>query len=941
MPKKLIEVALPLEAINREAAREKSLRHGHPSTLHLWWARRPLAACRAVLLATLLDDPSSHPAQFPTVAAQNAERQRLFQLIAELVKWESSNDPRLLAAVQAEIQRSCGTTPPPILDPFCGGGSIPLEAQRLGLAAYGSDLNPVAVMVTKALIELPLRFTEHPPVNPQARRELSYSASWQRATGLACDVRYYGQWMYERAVERIGHLYPKVSYDNTEATVIAWLWARTIECPNPACRARIPLVTSFVLAAKKQDKVWLEPQIDRQTKDISFEVRRGRGEVVVPKAPKVGRGASFQCLVCEQPAEESWVHTEFQNKHNREQLLAVVAESRSGRVYLPADARQVTIANSAQPEWYPLQEMNPDSSNLVSGRGYGIKYWHELFTARQLVALTTFSDLVAEARQQVLADALVAGLAADELGVDSCGQGAVAYADTVATYLAFAVDRLANRASRVCIWNTIGEKVEQTFARQAVPMTWDFAEANVLGNSTGSWLSSLEWIPLVLESVPATGYGKACQQSAVELQPWPVPPIISTDPPYYDNIGYAELADFFYIWLRRAIGTIYPTIFSTMLVPKAQELTATTYRFAGDKAKAKEFFEEQLAIVFRQLRQLQAPDYPLTIYYAFKQTEADKHVETKHLATDEHHTKSTAISSTGWETMLEALVRAGFTITGTWPIHTERPTGVKASVNALASSIVLVCRSRAADAPWTTRRDFLNALKRELPEAVKQLQAGGIAPVDLAQAAIGPGMAIYSRYQQVMESDGSTLPVRTALMLINQALDEYFVAEQGQFDADTRWACAWFEQYGLEGGPYGTAEILSKAKNTGLEGLRRAGILEARGGKVRLLMRAELPANWQPTTEKRLTVWAITQHLIRVLAQDGEVAAARLLWQVEIIDPQLVEPARDLAYRLYAICERKKWANEAMAYNRLVQSWWAIMPLVAQLRRTDQMELFG
>lgn len=918
--KKLIEVALPLEAINRESVREKSIRHGHPSTLHLWWARRPLATCRAVLFAQLVDDPSSHPDRFPTEEAQEAERKRLFGIIEELVKWENVNNEQVLEAAREEIRRSTGGNPPPVLDPFCGGGSIPLEAQRLGLEVHGSDLNPVAVLITKALIEIPPKFAGRPPVHPKDGQQALHTV-WKGAQGLAEDVRYYGKWMRDEAERRIGHLYPKVKlpkeYGGGEATVIAWLWARTVASPNPACNgAHVPLVRSLALSTKPGKQAWVEPVVDRASNTYRFEVRTGTGK---PQDGTVNRRGGT-CLLSGVPMPFDYIRAEGKAGRMGTRLMAIVAEGPRGRIYLLPMEDHEAVAGQATPEWRPDAEL-PHNPRDFKTPNYGMRTFADLFTPRQLVALTTFSDLVQEARERVLADARKAGISDDGKGLNDGGTGATAYADAVATYLAFVMDKCIDRSSTICTWDSSPkmEALRNTFARQAIPMTWDFAEGNPFSQSTGNFINAVNWIGQVVGISPYDSPGLAKQLDATAAVNGVRNPIVSTDPPYYDNIGYADLSDFFYVWLRRSLDTIFPQLFTTLLVPKAQELVATPYRFGGNKEKAQRFFEEGLGRAFARVREVQHPDYPLTVYYAFKQSEAEDDRENKPGAS--------AVASTGWETMLEGVAKVGFMITGTWPMRTEltnRP--VASGTNALASSIVLICRPRPADAPMTTRRDFINALKRELPDALRKLQHGNIAPVDLAQAAIGPGMAVFSRYSKVIEADGKPMRVRTALALINQALDEFFAEQEGEYDADTRWALAWFEQHGMQEGPFGVAETLSKAKNTAVSGLAEAGILEARAGKVRLLKREELPQNWDPAADKRLTVWEVTQHLIRTLQNKSEKPAAALLKKLGALG----ETARDLAYRLYTICERKGWAQEALAYNSLVVAWPEVSKLAAQ-----------
>lgn len=876
--KKLIEVTLPLDAINQAAATEKSIRHGHPSTLHLWWARRPLATCRAVLFASLIDDPSEHPELFPTEKEQDIERERLFRLIERFVDWKNIHDEKLLAQVKTEIEKATNGNPPPVLDPFAGGGSIPLEAQRLGLEAHASDLNPVAVLINKALIEIPPKFANRPPVSLQKGQLFKeYSNNWKGAHGLAEDIRYYGKWMRDEAEKRIGHLYPKAKLpDGGEATVIAWIWARTVNCPNPACSTQMPLVRSFVLSKKKGKETWTDPLIDQaiMPPTISFTVKTGQGK---PQDGTVNRQGA-KCIICGSIVPFDYIRTESKAGRVGAQLMTVVAEGVKERMYISPNKRNIHPIEEVKPNWIPDAALSyyPGHLNTVA---YGLDTFDKLFTPRQLIALTTFSDLVQEVRQHVLIDATSAGLFADEQLVHSGGHGAQAYADAVATYMAIAVDRLADRNSSICSWDVTRDSTRNTFARQAIPMVWDFAEANPMGDSTGNFLGAIDWVAKVIEDVPCELQGFVNQCDATVSVNGVTQPMISTDPPYYDNIGYADLSDFFYVWLRRSLANIYPDIFRTMLVPKTEELVATPYRFEGSKEKARKFFETGLGHAFEHMRTVQHPNYPLTVYYAFKQSEA----EVDNNEENGNDKSNAVIASTGWETMLEGLIRAGFEITGTWPMRTEMANrSVGLGANALASSIVLVCRPRSIDAPIATRREFLLALKRELPAKLRILQHGGITPVDLAQASIGPGMSIYSRYRQVVESDGTPLRVRTALQMINQELDAALAEQEGEYENETRWAIAWFEQYGMQEGLYGGAETLSKAKNMSVAHLEEMGLVASRAGKVRLLKREELPATWTPLG---CTVWEITQRLIHALLEDksgqgGEGGAAYILRQV-------------------------------------------------------------
>lgn len=891
--RKLIEVALPLEAINRESAREKSIRHGHPSTLHLWWARRPLAACRAILFASYVDDPSAHPDEFPTEEAQQIERERLFRIIEDLVKWDNTTNEEVLKAARAEIRKSCGDNPPPVYDPFCGGGSIPLEAQRLGLTAYASDLNPVAVIITKALIEIPPKFAGQPPVHPDGGK-LKGTGSWTGARGLAEDVRYYGKWMRDEAERRIGHLYPKVDLPpelgGGEATVIAWIWARTVKSPNPAWDGPMPLVRSFALSTKKGKETWVRPIIDREHTRIRFEIGTGSG---CPEGTVGRSGAS--CLATGTPVPLEYVREEGRAGRLGSVLMAIVASGPTGRVYLAPDDSQEAVASAIElPEDMPDAELfdYPGRINVVR---YGLTRHSQQYTDRQLMWLNTLAELVLDARSEV-----------------ARSTGDAAYADAVATYLGLCASKSAAFHCTMARWRPGEGKSAPAFGRQAMPMVWDFVEVNPLAGAGGDWEGVVAGAASALDRVPATGAATVEQLDARTLA-LATHPVHVTDPPYYDNIIYADLADFFYIWLRRSLRELYSELFSTLLTPKSQELIANPYRHGGSRTAAEEYFESGISEAFDRMRATQAEHYPMTVIYAFKQSE--------------DVSDSAGLASTGWETMLEGLLRSGMSIHGTWPMRTEGATRMLASgTNALASSVALVCRPRPTDAALATRKEFLAALKAELPGALRHLQQGSIAPVDLAQAAIGPGMAVFSRYSRVVEADGSAMSVRTALGLINQVLDETLAEQEADFDGDTRWAVAWFEQYGMNPGAFGVAETLSKAKNTAINGLVAAGILESKAGKVQLLDRSELPDSWDPATDARLTVWELAQHLIRALEFGGENEAADLLRRIG----GLGETARELAYRLYVICERKKWAQEALAYNALVVSW----PEISRLAST-------
>jgi putative DNA methylase len=940
-PKKLIEVALPLDDINAASSREKSIRHGHPSTLHLWWARRPLAAARAVLFSQMVNDPGYERSLGRGVNKEKAEeeREKLFEILRELVQWENTNNEDVLSRAREEIMKSwketCALnrdhpqakelfdpeTLPAFHDPFAGGGAIPLEAQRLGLESWASDLNPVAVLINKAMIEIPPRFANQRPVGPVPKKEQTGESitdpDWSGAKGLAEDVRRYGHWMREEAERRIGTLYPKIEITQEmakerpdlktligkELTVIAWLWARTVKSPNPAySHLDVPLVSSFHLSTKKGKEAWVEPVIRPDGSGYDFVVRTS-GKLTLEETINRKGGV---CLMSGTPMDFKYLRAEGKAGRMGSRLMAIVAEGERGRVYLSPNEYQVKIAYGATPEWKP-EMILPTNPRDFKTPNYGMKTYGDLFTPRQLVALTTFSDLVGEAIEKCRQDAIRKGLPDDGVGVDSGGKGATAYAQAVGVYLGLGVDRLADRSSTICSWDTGYTKIRNTFGRQAIPMTWDFCEGNVFSESTGNFYSLLEWVYKFLRDRYPINTGISIQEDAAN-QSISSLKIISTDPPYYDNIGYADLSDFFYVWLRRSLKSIFPTLFSTLAVPKTEELIASPYRHEN-KQEAEKFFLSGMTEAMHRLAEQAHPAFPVTIYYAFKQSD----------------TKEGSTSSTGWETFLEAVLRAGFSITGTWPMRTELSNRMIGSgTNALASSIVLVCRKREGDVSPLSRREFLRELKDTLPEALEVMIGGAegqspIAPVDLAQSAIGPGMAIFSR-QPVLEADGSPMPVHEALKIINKELDAYFSHAEGALDPDTLFCLSWFEGNGWGEGLFGSADTLSRAKGTSVERMKESGILESRGGKVRLLKFSEYPSDWNPSSDPRVSAWKGLYHLVKAF-QESEDKAGSLLSAMR----DHADAIRQLAYRIYTFCERKGWAEEARVVNELISSWHGVV----------------
>jgi putative DNA methylase len=970
--KKLIEISIPLKEINDACAREKSIRHGHPSTLHLWWARRPLAAARAVLFCQLVDDPSGYVDELVKDKANckmterellmepegdkdlsprlrdrlvEKERERLHNLVKELVIWENTTNEKLLTRARTEIKNSwqrhlrrskqpSDTPMPPVLDPFAGGGAIPLEAQRLGMESHASDLNPVAVLINKAMIEIPPKFAALPPANPSwhsMSKEQQAATTWSGAQGLAADVHYYGQWMCDEAKRRIGKLYPpyiftkelldgrpdlvKLGYkQGDELTVIAWLWARTVPSPNPALQGKhVPLVSSYWLSKRSGNIAYVEPIVENG--EYRFGIRMGKpaNSNSVDAGTKTGRGANFTCLLSGVPLGDKYVKEAGRNGQMRASLMAVVCEGSRGRVYVPADLTQVTAANSAIPSWRPT-ERQADNPRWFSPPDYGMPTYGDLFTPRQLVALTTFSDLVGEAREKLLTEGKASpDLSTDHASLEQNGLGFEAYADAVAIYLAFQVDQLANHQSSICGWNAPNAQLRNTFARQAIPMTWDFAESNVFCDSSGSFANIHERSIKGMISLPAKARGFAKQASA-SSRAIDQGTIISSDPPYYDNIGYADLSDFFYVWLRRSLRKTLPISMGSILVPKEEELIASPYR-QGSKAKAEAFFLEGMTAVAHRWAESCSEVYPTTIYYAFKQAEI----------------KTEGLVSTGWATFLGAILESGYSVLGTWPMRTEKP-GRTTSIGtaALASSIVLVCRKRPKTAETITKREFIEVLETELPASLRELQHANLSPVDLPQSAIGPGMAIFSRYFQIIKGDGKPMSVTEALQLINHELSGILDGQVSDMDPYTRFACKWFGQYSFKVGPYGDAESIANATDVSVEGLVASGIFESAKGKARILRPAELPVNWNPEKDAVLTIWEIVHHLIRLSDSAGDTASARIL--AALPNHQSAE-ARQLCYRLFTLCDQNGWSLEAQAYNQLITNWQDYADLASTLEK--------
>ncbi len=915
--KKLIEVAIPLEQINEACIKEKGTRRGHPSSLHQWWARRPFGSARAVILSQLIDDPSEYMSEKDA----KLERKKIHNLIKKIVYWENSSDATLINQVRLliaqSIERNEGkklkssnaeevlkyleTNAPTMLDPFAGGGSIPLEAQRLGLKSVARDLNPVAVTINKGLIEIPFLFIDMFAVNPLSNPKLFQKGSGY--SGLAEDIRYYGEALKTLVLKKISKYYPPVKdKKGKELNVVAWIWARTVPTPNPAYKnTPVPLIKSFWLCNKAGKETWIEPLIDKEKFVYTFTIRNGKGKVQEGTTDKMGG----RCLLSNSPISLDYIRQQGNLGKMGLRLMAIAARDGKKLTFIEPNIEQEEIAQNITLNWVPNAAI-PEKALGFRVQLYGLKEFSELFSKRQLLALTTISDTLAELYDTIYRDALKRGFTKDDTPLQNNGKGARAYSECIIFYLSLALGRLAEYNSTMTYWDERAPSIAKTFSLPTLQMRLSYPETNPFGDFSGNWTQMVENVAETVQCLYPKIIQGVAQQYDATAENWNLKNIVvCTDPPYYDNIGYACLSDFFYIWLRKPLKKIYPDIFSTLMTPKDRELISEPARHHNSKQEASSFFEEGLFRFSTNAVKSINPNYPMVIFYAFKQSE-----------TDEEGT-----ASTGWEVFLSSLVKAGFQITSTLPMRTEQSGGLRiVGRNSLASSIIVVCRPHSLNSPLSTRREFINSLKKELPSALKKLQEAGITPVDLAQSSIGPGMAVFSRYSKVLEADGNPMNVRTALQIINQELDSYFSEQEADMDKETRFCIAWYEQFGWKEAPFGDANTLATAKGTAVNALENAGVIYAKAGKVRLLRRTELDANWDPTTDKKLTVWECVQYLIKALEDKGENGAGKILKKIG----GLSEPVKELAYRLYALCEKKRWTEDSLAYNNLISSWQSV-----------------
>ena len=928
-PKKLIEVALPLGDINSLSSAEKSIRLGHPSNLHLWWARRPFVTARAILFAQLVNDPGGERGwrNGMTKAQAETEREELFSILRDLSDYKKSDNVELLTRARKKISESwqdtCELNPsmewdrtvlPEFHDPFSGGGAIPFEAQRLGFLVHATDINPIPVSINKGLVQYPVQFSNVKPVGPipPEEKQSSLEQDYSGVTGLAEDVFRYARLVLNKARSKLETFYPEVSMPSElgsgKATPVAYLWARTVKSPSPAFSDKyVPLITNFFLCSKKEKETWLEPVVDGDTYTFSIKTGVPHDPVAIKKGTKQGRGANFDCILSGAPISANYIKDQGKKGKIGITLLTVVALGNNGRFYVAPTDSDLEIADSANPCNPPKIELSKHSQYMGT-ISYGLEKHSDLYTKRQLLALETFARCITDVRNDIFRAA-----SHDKDFIISFGEGAAEeYANAITYYLTFSLGKLADLNNALAAWGHIQECPLHLFTRQAIPMAWDFSEANPIGNSSGSWLTVSKGVQRGIISLgrPATDkfIGEVQLLNALESEISNV--VISTDPPYYDNVPYSDLSDFFYVWERRVLKEIDPISFGTITTPKKEELVADRKRWGG-RENAEEFFSTGMRKAISRMAENSHPAFPVTIYYAFKQSE----------------TKDNDTKSIGWESFLSSVINGGFKITGTWPLRTEREARMRGQgSNALSSSIVLVCRKKTDRSEFISRRDFQKELRQDLPIALEAMIGGEtgqtpIAPVDLAQAAIGPGMAIFSKYEAVLNQDGSRMGVHDALILINRAITEYLSPESGSFDADTQFCSSWFDQYGWNTGPFGEADTLTRAKGTSVDGVREAGVAESGGGKVRLLKWSEYEAEWDPTTDKRIPIWEACHQMIRRLNNHGESAAGELLAKM----PEKGESIRQLTYHLYTLCERKRWVEDARFYNELIGFWHAII----------------
>ena len=896
--KKLIEVALPLDKINPNFEHEKNINSMHPKNLHQWWARRPFSAARAVLWASIVDDPSSHPEEFPTPEAQERERERLFEILEDLSDWKKSNDAKVIEDAREELKKYLGNNlnkEIQFLDPFSGGGAIPFEAQRLGLKGAAFDLNPVAVLINKAMIEIPPRFTGIKPVNKRDKRLIS---GQNDLFGVSQDLKYYGALLKQLAYEKVKDIYPTsiaVPEDlgGGKAEIFSWIWVYTLKCPNPICGCETPLYLNCILDGRKSNEAYLRPYYDNNK--LLFKVMHEKFHSDENKGTMNRQGAI--CAHCRNLINREYIRDEGIKHKLSRRLVAIVSYKNGERLYLNPDfEEEEKEAKVTLPEEYPSGKFANNPQNLGTGE-YGLANFEQLFSNRQMQGLVALCTSLNEIRNRIEEDAIYAGMEDDKIHLRDGGKGALAYSEALSVYLAFAIDKEVASSNVVTRWENDNALAKPAFSRQSLYMQWMTPEVNIFGGRAGSFKTINDTIAESLLSFPCNiPEGIAKQHNAQEdfgLKNV----IISTDPPYYDNIQYADISDFYYIWLRFNLKDIYPNLFKTTLTPKQEEIVAQPYRY-GRKEEAKKHFESGMQKAMENIYSSATPDIPVTIYYAYKQSE----------------TEAKKTSSSGWETMLNAIIKAGFSIKATWPLKTENPAKSNLKINMLTTSVVIVCRKKEKGDFFCTKRQFLKALREGLKPTLTLLQETNLAPVDLAQSAIGPGMAIFSKYDKVLSADGSEMTVKEALQAINEEVGVCLNEFGEALDNESRFCIALYLQCEFNDIKSGDADILALAKDTSISKLKNDGIVEAGKGMVRLTPREKLPE-----IKGNDDIWLLCHRLVFSLEKNGIKGCAKEMRKIQ--GTAALGKIKNLAYELYTISERKNWNQEAYLYNSLVVSW--------------------
>lgn len=884
--KKLIEVALPLDEINVACKADKSRNVGTIRNIHKWFAPMPLPAWRALLFASLIDDPGD-----------DEKRAYLLDVVKRLVEHgaDAPDEDSLLEARRIiDLQFPDGL--PTVMDPFCGGGSTLVEAQRLGLPTFGSDLNPVPVLITRTLTEMLPKFHGYSPLHPetphqeeagQARSRTSRrqtqlfeaATQFEGLEGLIGDVTYYAGVIRDQAWNKLKDLYPSPAGD----TPIAWIWARTAPCPNPACGIESVLTTSWWLSKKQGALAWIEPSVS----DGKVVLNLAQNQVVgsAPSPPKTARGAAFICLGCGGVIGEKHVREVAQRGDLGLKMLAIVVDGPEGRAWrVPTEIDELAASSARAGELASLSLGDPNQ--YTAPPRYGLMTIGDLSTARQLQTLSTFAECISDVTDSVIVDG-----------------GEPDYAAAIVTLLGLALGKLAQYLSsltRIELPDKSFGAIHPAFARPDFPMTWDFAEIYAFGDSGPTWMQLVQTMSRAVVQAPR-GSGVAVRADARTVKSL-APSLIATDPPYFDAIPYADLSDFFYVWHRAALKRTHPDLYQTLASPKSGELTAFPWHHGGTRELARNFFIEGFTETFGNLQSSMESTLPMIIVYASKEQKSGRGEETR------------------WSSILTAMVSAGLEITGTWPIHGTGSTRMRSQgSSAVATYVAMVCRPRPATAGACSLADFNRSLRRELKSAVHDLQAAGILPVDLAQAAMGPGMQIYSRYREVVGQAGDRVPVEQALRLINAALGEVLDEQEGELDPDSRFAVTWWEKYGWDAAPFGEADQLARPQGLEVDGLIRAGVATyPKAGFVSLLGSEQLNRDWVPATDSRPTAWEAVHHLAdRLIDGGGVTEAGRLMGQLGL----LRDPAQALVYRLHAIAARKGRAKDQERYNALIGSW--------------------